>query len=352
MKIERKTFLDRLEIAAKVCPSRTPKDILKWVKIEYDGTTLTITATDQEVGVRLTMIRGVEGAPETFVIPAGQTVRVLKELQTESVDLIAEEKHVAIRGGRDTIRVNRWADPSEFPTWTHEGTEYTVQAGEFKEAVARCLYAVCNEPQATATHGVNLRIEDNRLTVQTTDGRRAAYEPVDCEGDDAAALVLPKGLTVASQVMAGDCTLSVGPSSVEIRTPGETVYCRQVEGRFPSFKGLDKGKYTAEIKVSVAALTGFFRRAILATDVESVGVELELTAETLRAKTAAEAKGAADVELPVFSDKACKLSINGSYMLEMLRALDPNETLTWSMSPTMNRFRVLDWTGLLMALVG
>lgn len=357
MKLNRTGILNALESAARACQSGTRAEILKHAKIVYDGTALSVTATDGEVGSRITIPGGIEGDPLTVAIPATQACRVLKELADDWIEIDWKgDAHATFSGEHDSFSINAWRDPAEFPEWTHEGSEYIVSPVDLRRAIGRCGYAAEKGNGSIILSGVNLLISGGFLTIQATDTRRCAFEPIACIGEPVSALIPVKAANMAA-ALAGDVALSVGQNSVEFRTPCETVYGRQIAGKFPTIK---KASFYSDpndppvISVVVGDLARLIRKAALAADAkDDTGgrIDIELAGGSLRATAASSANGAADVRLAVDSDRSCKATFWSEYFRETLAALDQSKTITWEMAAGHgNIFRMDDWTGILMPI--
>lgn len=357
MNVDRLSLLGKMEIAAKACPSKTSKDILRFAKLAFDGQGLSITTTDCEVGARLLIPGGIEGKPVTMVVPAAQAVNVLKELNSDRVDLEWDGgAHAVIRGESDTIKVNAWGNVDEFPEWTHEGVDYVVNPGEFNDAVQRCVYAADRDNGSWTIKSIHLLIGGGFMEIQATNKAKAAFERIHCLGEERKVLIPPKAISTLENALGNDFSLSIGENSVEFRTPCDVVYSRQVEGRFPNFQCIQDDRDPNAppiISLNVGDLTRFVRKAMLATDAEARRIEIEMKSQTLRATSMSEGKGATDVVMHVESKATCRVSLWAEFMKEMLSVLNESETISWEMSSNFaNVFKVGGWTGILMPLVG
>lgn len=104
------------QIVSGVVPTRTPKEILKNVKLEVGNNQATLIGTDQEVGIRY-QIPGVEtnSSGETL-LPTSRVISILRELTDEHVDFSITEDRVEIRSGHSKFQLSA-EDPAEFPPW-------------------------------------------------------------------------------------------------------------------------------------------------------------------------------------------------------------------------------------------
>ena len=83
IKINRESFLRIFQIAAAVAPARSPKTILQNVKLDVTKDGGILTATDTEVGVRLTVPDLEIMTPGSAVVPVSRLSMILRESNDE-----------------------------------------------------------------------------------------------------------------------------------------------------------------------------------------------------------------------------------------------------------------------------
>src|SRR5690606_17077759 len=91
LRCQRAPLQTAFQIVSGVVPTRTPKEILKNVKLEVAGGVATLIGTDQEVGIRY-QIPSVEtdSAGETL-LPTNRVISILRELTDDSVEFEISE---------------------------------------------------------------------------------------------------------------------------------------------------------------------------------------------------------------------------------------------------------------------
>ena len=115
------------------------------------------------------------------------------------------------------------------------------------------------------------------------------------------------------------------------------IYTRLVEGRYPPYRdiiGQTRKGATVKVALPVGPFLGQVRQAAIMTDDE--GKRVEMTFEP--GKVSMEARGAetgsADVELPLedYNGPEVKIAFDPQYLVEFLRAIDNEPTVTLEMS--------------------
>ena len=111
---DRERLLSAFQLAANVAPSRSPKPILENVKLEAADQTITLTATDLEIGIR-TEVPGIEiDAPGAVVLPVKRVGPILRESSDEKLTLESDGSKLRIRGDRSEFNLPT-QNPDEFP---------------------------------------------------------------------------------------------------------------------------------------------------------------------------------------------------------------------------------------------
>ena len=112
--INRESFANVFSIAAVVAPARSPKTILQNVKIEAIDGSVRLTATDMEVGVRLSVDDVEVKTAGSAVIPVARLNAILKESSDEFLDISADANKILVTGKQSRFEL-QGQNPDEFP---------------------------------------------------------------------------------------------------------------------------------------------------------------------------------------------------------------------------------------------
>ena len=114
IKIKRESFFKVFQIAAAVAPARSPKMILQNVKHEISKDKGILTATDTEVGVRLTVPDLEVLTPGSAVVPVTRLSMILRESRDEVLEIDASADKTLITGANSRFELQA-QNPDEFP---------------------------------------------------------------------------------------------------------------------------------------------------------------------------------------------------------------------------------------------
>lgn len=339
MKIQchRPTLASAFQIVSGVVPSRSPKEILQNTKLEVRDGVVTLSGTDQEVGIRH-QLSGVEVERDgETLLPTRSFASILREAQDNKLGLEVTSEGVLVRCGQSEFRLQA-SDPAEFPAVTgFEGDGYhELNGGVFREAIRRTVFATDVESTRYALGGVLLEREADSVTLAATDSRRLAVMKVAAKtvGDPAGspAPVIPsKAMTLIERsILEEEQTVAVlvRANDVLVKSGDATISSRLVEGRFPRYRDV----VPSDAKVSIDFVVGPFlsavRQAQIVTNDESRGVDFTFSSGVLKLDSRAADMGESNVEFPIsYEGDDLTITFDPRFVAEFLRVLEPEKNI-------------------------
>jgi DNA polymerase-3 subunit beta len=315
-------------------PARTPKDILKNVKLEVGAQGAILIGTDSECSLRC-QIPDVEcTARGEALLPTGRVLQILRELNDELVRIEATGDAIWIRGGLSEFRLSA-EDPADFPPVADfEDEEYFIlPTNEFRQAIRRTIFATDPESTRYALGGVLVELTPERATLAATDSRRLAVMHIGCrmKGEALTAGTQPiipaKGMQVIEKGLAdGDeeLHLAIHANDAVLRCGRTVVSTQLVQGRFPDYRKVIPTSFNMTIDVPVGPFHSAVRQAQIVTNEESRGVDFTFSPGTLRLSSKATDVGQSKIELPIaFDGPEVTITFDPRYVSDFLRVLDP-----------------------------
>lgn len=337
---DREKLLSTFQTAALFAPSRSPKEILTCVKLDVEKQGATLSATDMEVGVRISLSDLDVDAPGSVVLPVAQFGAILRESSDAKLRIDATSKGTIVRGERSEFKLNA-ADPDEFPSVAKfEETKYHVIAAPlFRQLILRTEFATDMESSRYALGGVLFELEPKKVTAIGTDGRRLAKMegPAESVNDhqtgDAMTIVRTPSLRAIGRALVDADTevhLAARGNDVLLRTSQCTFYSRLVEGRFPRWRDVfPQRRDAARIALSVGPLMAVIRQASIVLSAESRGVDFTFADGTLTLTGATAEAGQSHVEMPVaYEGPQLVVALDHRFVLEFLKVLSPEATVS------------------------
>lgn len=368
MKIQihnRRSFLNAFKFAAAVCPTRTPKPILKHVKIECyrnrnqsdadgtaaDGTTTTVTmqATDLEVGV-VVKVPDVEIIEEgEMVVPVDRFGSIISEASDNELTITSSNGECIIRGGRNRFRL-LLIESDEFPAIDRDIAEsssvFSIDSAALTKAIRRTAFAASQTAhQSYALSG--LKIEQvggkvsggsGKLTLVATDGKCLSYYESPSRrisGDaESSAIVMLKTASLVERMFndpdqSGEVRIAIDDNRVLFVGDNATIYSRVLSGRFPRWNMiLDRADDGSCVDIPAADFQTAIRQASVMITNETRAVEFAFSPEQLDITASAREAGDASVSIGVRFDREAKTCFDPQFILDYLRSVTDGEVIS------------------------
>ena len=339
LQCHRPTLAAALQIVSTVVPTRTPREILRNVKLQVDAGSATLVATDLEVGVRVELTGVETDSSGEVLLPTGRMSSILREVTDETIDIEVTESSVKVRttGSEFTLGSE---DPDEFPdVAAFEGDQYlAIPGAALREGIVRTKFATDEESTRYALGGILFDPAGDKVTLVATDSRRLAVAslPARPEGFEELAnpgpVIPAKAMKLIEKSIADDedeVQVAISANDILVRCGQSTISSRLVEGRFPDYSKLidTEGSETATLEVD--SFHTAVRQADIVTSEDSRGVDFSFDKGQLTLKTVAADVGESTIEIPVTYDGgAVSISFDPRYIIEFLRVLRPESTVS------------------------
>jgi DNA polymerase-3 subunit beta len=334
----REGLLSAFQVAAGVVPQRSPRPILRSVKLVLTAPNIaTLLATDLEIGIRY-QLSGVEVETEgSMVLPVGETMSILRELPDERVTLRAGDGGVLIEAASSRFELTT-EDPLEFPDVPDMGDEppHKTKAGTLVVMIRRTSFACASENSRYALHSVLVEFEEGRFKFVATDSKRLALMPgaVEIAGEvpEGNWLLPPKSLQLLQRVLTDpeeEVAFVLRDNEALFRTSKVVIYTRLVEGRFPKYQDVFPPEIKYQVPLPVAPFFGVVRQARILTSDESRGVDFRFSEGELRLESRASQLGQSEVRMPIgYSGETVEVTYDPQLLVDALKVLDPSEEIT------------------------
>ena len=335
----REHLLAAFQTAATVVPTRSPKAILKNVRIDVTPTGAIIMATDMEVGIRIEVPEIEVEMPGSFVAPVSVFGSILRENSDEKLRIESGPNGTVVLGDRSEFRMP-YQNPDEFPVVAsfNETAYHEVPAKLFRELVRRTVFATDQENSRYALGGVLLEMDEQKITGIATDGRRLAKMegPAHAVGGHSTAntmtIVPTRAMNLMDKALStsdSEIQIAARPNDILVRSSHATVYSRLVEGRFPRWRDvLPVRTESFKVDLAVGPLYSALRQAAIFTDNESRGIDFTFGEGNMLLRASVAEAGNSRVELPIsYTGSAVTLALDNRYVADFLRVLDPDKTV-------------------------
>jgi len=339
---EREVLADALATAGRAATSRTGTlPVLSGLRLEVRGDELTVTGTDLELSIRLTVTVG--GARDgAAVVPARLAADIVRSLPSGAVEVELTDdgntEAVSISAGRSQFSI-RPLGLDDYPVQAEPDAEpVTLSSAAVAEALRQVVRAASTDDARAVLTGVLITADDHGVQMVATDSYRLAVRNLpetSMLASGQRVLVPSRALQELQRVLGGveELQVRLGTRDAVFEAGGTRLTTRLIEGEYPNYKNLLPSGYPNVLTVGREALLEALRRVkILAQD--ATPVRLHLGGETLALSAVTQDVGTATEELDATYEGAeMTVAFNPDYLAAGVDAVDTEEVALSTLDP-------------------
>jgi len=339
IKIARSEILKGLGLVQSIVERKTTMPILANVLLEAKNRSLSITATDLEVGINGTYVTDVLSDGKV-AIHARSVYDIVKELPEDTVHLkVIDGNWVEINCGRSNFKIVGLSS-DEFPALPTRGDGETrkVEGSVISEMMEKTSFAMSTDETRYNLNGVYVdEVKGDSGTVirmVATDGHRLSI----VERDLKAGWKLGKGVIVPRKGIAelkkltdgSDSTLElwIDAKHLIVYRDNVTLVIRLIDGQFPPYEQVIPKKVKRVVSVGKEELTKALKRvSVLSTD-RTRGVKFSFSPKNLDIFASNPDMGEAHEEITAkYNGESFDVGFNARYVLDALGVMDDEDAV-------------------------
>lgn len=333
----RSALAEALGLVTSVVPSRTPKPVLRCVRIAASGTEVRVCATNLEVGLNYLLAEVEIEREGEVVVEADRLAAIVRESAEDVLVLEATENTCEIRGADSHFTVYG-QDPKQYPAVPSlaEGEgDLTIGLEQLQAGIEQCLFATAKESSRYAINGVLWEIQGKKLLFVATDGRRLARcrvsleKGVSKEAGQQKMIVPAKTMALLDKIGSHDketVAVKLVDNQVLMRCANVVISSNLVEGNFPKYEDIIPTDYDKRLTLSTEVVLSGVRRAALLTSEESKGIKFAVGQGTLVFSGSSPEAGAAEVSMPIdYTGEPIEIGFNPQFLTDVLRVIKTPE---------------------------
>src|SRR5439155_1536299 len=173
--IDRDAFVKGLQMVQNIVEPRQTLPILANVLLEADGEAVRVTATDLEVGARVTIPAKV-ASKGAITVSARKLGEIVKELPAAAVALrVTDNASVSLRCAGATYKLVGLA-PDDFPPVVpaSPASWVSLEGKTLREMLAQTSFAISHDETRYALNGILFVLQGKDVQMVATDGHRLA----------------------------------------------------------------------------------------------------------------------------------------------------------------------------------
>lgn len=339
IKIDKGNLYDGLAWVQSVVERKTTMPILSNVLIEAKGSSVTLTATDLEVGV--------VGNLKAEVLTAGRMTVPAKGLY-DVVKELPDQKILLKKGQNNWMEIECWKshfklvgmDPAEFPVLPkkQEGVSFNLDCETLLGMLTKVDMAISTDETRYNLNGILIETEakddKNKLRFVATDGHRLSL----CERElknkiplEQSVLFPRKGVVELKRMLEGkegDVSVWVGPKQTAIEKDEKVLLVRLIDSQFPPYAQVIPQKPKRILSVPRFDLIHSLKRVAVVTTDRSRGVRFSLSPGHLEISANNPDLGEAKEELSCqYKGGTFSTGFNAAYFLDCLAVMEDEQVV-------------------------
>ncbi len=342
LSISRDVLLAALQLVGRAVSTRATLPSLSGIKLIAADGRLTLSATDTELGLTLTVSEVAVDGDGTLLLPGrllGDVVRNLPEGEV-TLALRPEERDIELTAGSARFHL-RTLPVEDFPRLPEfEGEAAKLPAEPLATTIERVARAASRDEVRPILTGVLLQAEGGTLTMVATDSYRLSVKHTELERqlpEPIEANVPARALRELARIIAqegpDEVAISLARNQAVFQTGSAILFSRLIEGQFPSWRQLIPESFEHEVRLPRTELVEVARRVSQLAQRNAplrfafAEGELTVAAETPEVGDASEA-------LPApYSGEPLEIAFNPQFLIEGLESVEGDELAIKLSSP-------------------
>ena len=343
--VERDVFADAVAWTARALPARPTVPVLAGMRLSAGEDELTLSSFDYDVSA-LAKLPVDTQSPGSALVSGRLLAEISRSLPGRPVQITSEGGRAVLTCGSATFNLLTMPE-EEYPALPEmPPAAGTVGSDAFATAVSQTAVAAGRDDTLPSLTGVRIEIEDETLTLISTDRYRLAVRELRWTparpGLSAAVLVPARALTDTARSLTSAAEVAValalpgdeasagphpgGDGMIGFEAGGRRTTTRLLSGEFPRYRALLPSNVNATAEVSTSVLAEAVRRVALVAE-RNTAVRLSFTQGqvTLEAGTSDEAQADEVIEATLDGDDLM-IAFNPNYLLDGLTAMDSDTT--------------------------
>ncbi len=346
--IQKAVLQEVLSSVISAVPNKATFQILNNFALRLEGNYLEVSATDLDLGIKVT--EEVQGERDgAIIVNAKRLSEQIKNLVDPSISTISFDV-------QDFLTTIRWSergkatitgfDASEFPPFpeVEDGTILHVSAAELKFLMDKTLFAVSTDSTRLALNGVFFEARDGKISMVATDGHRLGRAHIDQpEGSavtlDHGVIIPPKVLQHVSRNISDDADVEIRISQTHVLFLSENVQVisKLIEGPYPKYENVIPANFDRTVQARTMELLNKIRCVISMANARTRQIRLQVEDSSLELSASdPEVGGFSNEELAVAHEGEGSFSIgfNGTFLSEILGMCKTEEVKLKMTTPT------------------
>src|SRR5215813_12917831 len=331
--LDRDAFLKGLQMVQNIVEPRQTLPILANVLLETEEGSVRLTATDLEVGARVSIPARVMGKG-AITVGARKLAEIVKELPAAAVSLkVGDNAGVSLRCGGVTYKLVGMP-PDDFPPVVPASPTawLTLEAKTLRDMLSQTSFAISHDETRYALNGVLFALSGKEMRLVATDGHRLALSSRTLGeiGRPITGIVPRKAITEIMRVLGAgeEVQLAITENQFVLQMPNFVMTARLIEGQFPNYDAVIPRSHPGKLAAAKSAISAALRRVAVMAEERNKPVKLAISPASLKVTASSQELGEAEEILDVeYTGEEIVIGFNSRYLLEAMGALENDKVV-------------------------
>lgn len=321
-----------VQMVQRAVSPKNPLPVLSGILFETRDNILKMSATDLELGIECNIpVTTIE--PGSVVIPARYITDIVRKLPDVPIDLSTDSANnsVLLKYSTSEVRLHSLND-DEFPTFpsVEDNVVIDIATGTLKTMLKQVLFATSNDENRPVFTGVLFEIENNVLSLVTTDTHRLAVRKLalNTNTPDTKVIIPGRTLTELARIMPSQeetVRITLGSNQALFSIKDTVLVSRLIEGQFPAYEQVVPQNYKSRLKLRVKEMLESTERAALLTTTGKQTIKLSTQQDLIFITANTEIGGIHEEVNALLEGEPMEISFNAGYLTDVLRAVGKEE---------------------------
>lgn len=342
LKTNREELVSKLSTVSRAVSTRAATQALSGILLRAADGTLTLSATDLDLGLRTSLAAEVE-SEGTALLPGRLLAEVVRSLGDPTVEIAARESEgdVEIRSGSSNFHL-RVLPPEDFPTLPEAGGDgaMKIPAEALESSIELVARAASRDDMRPVLTGVFVSAAGREMTMVATDSYRLAVKRTELENDlggELEANIPARALRELSRILsaegAEEAAIALLPNQAVVEAGSITLTTRLIDGQFPNFRQLLPESYEHDVRLPRDEFLAVARRV---SQMAQRNAPLRLSfanGELTVAATTPDVGDAVETMPAAFEGEEMEIGFNPEFLREGIESVEGDEVMLRLISP-------------------
>lgn len=284
--LSRDQFLFAVQRCYQITGKRNIESILANIMLEADGSTLILSATDNEISLSMRVDAQITQAGQTTV-SARKLFEILKELDSNTdVHVDTDTNFLKLKNGLSRFRLAT-IDAEQFPRTSPdtEAAQFQIGGGCFASLISATSFAMSLDETRDYLTGTCFDIKNNEIRLVATDTHRLAFSSTVIDSNIQHNSIVPrKTMLELRRLLDGvrdQIDVHLGQRQLLISTPTMLLSSKLIDKRFPPYEGITFVQYPHTAVANCSAFDHAIRRSMIVANDKTHDVKLQFEQQSL-----------------------------------------------------------------------